>query len=257
MAATAIIQGYGGGGSGAANNSASNNEAATGGGGAGFAQLNAFPIASGIGYPVNVGTGGLGVNASGVTRINGNSGNASWFNSVADLLANGGGAGIADVSSNTPAGGTGGASNVGDVTHNGGRGGNVTSGGVSRSTGGGGGAGDANNGGDGTNQSITAGTGGSAGGGNGSNGNQSGNTGDGSTYGGGSGGSRNQGGTPCISGKGGDGAVIIKTLLGVVTSATGGTHTTDGTYDIWTFTASGTWTPTLPAKSGFFLAASR
>lgn len=52
---------------------------------------------------------------------------------------------------------------------------------------------------------------------------------------------------------GGNGMVIIKAPIGIIT-ATGGTHTQSGGYDIWTFTSSGTWTPTFgaPAFSAYF-----
>jgi hypothetical protein len=43
-------------------------------------------------------------------------------------------------------------------------------------------------------------------------------------------------------GSGGSGIVIISAPIGTVT-ATGGSHTTAGGNDIWTFTSSGTWTP--------------
>jgi hypothetical protein len=39
--------------------------------------------------------------------------------------------------------------------------------------------------------------------------------------------------------------VVIYAPLDTITSATGGTHTTDATYDYWTFNTSGTWTPTF------------
>ncbi len=42
-----------------------------------------------------------------------------------------------------------------------------------------------------------------------------------------------------------DGIVIIAAPIGTITSATGGSHTTAGGNDIWTFTTSGTWTPTF------------
>lgn len=48
--------------------------------------------------------------------------------------------------------------------------------------------------------------------------------------------------------------VVVYATLGTITSATGGTHTSDATYDYWTFTASGTWTPTIAASAnGNFL----
>jgi hypothetical protein len=58
------------------------------------------------------------------------------------------------------------------------------------------------------------------------------------------------GGTNPIAGNGGGGRIVIRALLGDITSATGGTHTSDATYDYWTFDSSGTWTPTFTAGSG-------
>jgi hypothetical protein len=44
-----------------------------------------------------------------------------------------------------------------------------------------------------------------------------------------------------VIGAGGKGIVIIAAPIGAVT-ATGGSHTTSGGNDIWTFLSSGTWT---------------
>jgi hypothetical protein len=41
--------------------------------------------------------------------------------------------------------------------------------------------------------------------------------------------------------------VILSAPIGTFSSVTGGTHTTSGGNDIWTFTSSGTWTPTVPS----------
>jgi hypothetical protein len=47
--------------------------------------------------------------------------------------------------------------------------------------------------------------------------------------------------------------VVIYATLGTISSATGGTHTSDATYDYWSFTSSGTWSPTSPSVSIFGL----
>jgi hypothetical protein len=52
--------------------------------------------------------------------------------------------------------------------------------------------------------------------------------------------------------RGGNGVVIIASLISDGISATGGTHTTSGANDIWTFTSSGTWTPTFGSTANFF-----
>jgi len=63
----------------------------------------------------------------------------------------------------------------------------------------------------------------------------------GSVYGGGGGGNDRFG---TGTGTGAGGKVIITATLGLISSATGGTHTSDATFDYWTFTSSGIWTPT-------------
>jgi hypothetical protein len=60
--------------------------------------------------------------------------------------------------------------------------------------------------------------------------------------GGGGGGS---GGDWHAGANGGSGVVIISATIGLISSATGGVHTTSGGNDIWTFTSSGTWVPTI------------
>jgi hypothetical protein len=75
-----------------------------------------------------------------------------------------------------------------------------------------------------------------------------------------SGGTPGAGGGGCAAGtgnggNGGNGKVVIYAALGTITSATGGTHTADATYDYWTFTSSGTWTPTVTgSRNSNFLA---
>lgn len=65
-------------------------------------------------------------------------------------------------------------------------------------------------------------------------------------------GSGGGGGYSAAGGTGGSGIVIISAPQGLIT-ATGGTHTTAGGQDIWTFTASGTWVPTVKLFGGAFL----
>src|SRR5262249_19392449 len=83
------------------------------------------------------------------------------------------------------------------------------------------------------------GTGGSGGGGSGG-GNGGGASAGTANTGGGGGGARGQASEDGAAG--GSGVVIIAAPLGAISSASGGTHTTSGSNDIWTFTSSGSWT---------------
>lgn len=249
MAVTAKVRGWGAGASGSVSSAP---RQATGGGGGALSQLNAFVLSSGTGYPVTIGLGGASVTGNTV-NIDGNAGGDTNFVNSSTLLAKGGNAGRTTTNGVTPQnGGTGGdsAAGVGDVKFSGGHGGNNTNN-TSNQTGGGGAAGDANNGGNGTSDSTSAGAGGATGGGNGSNG-ANGTSGNATAPGGGSGGASVGSGT-VTSGNGADGKLQILVAQGLITSATGGTFSNDGTNDIWTFTASGTWTPTFSAAGGGFL----
>lgn len=176
-----------------------------GGGGGGYSKKNVFTVVPGTVYTVTVGVGGVAVVGS---ALNGNAGGDSWFNSTADVLAKGGGAG--SFTNGTQASGGAAASGVGDVTFSGGNGGltNTTVG----PSAGGGGAGDANNGGN-AGSAGSPGAGGVAGGGAGGDTNAF-NGQDGSAPGGGGGGST----LNRISGAGGNGQVTI-TFTQVFTNA--------------------------------------
>src|ERR1035437_8739415 len=238
MALTALVKVWAGGGGGGGATAGGGNASGGGGGGGAFSQLNAFTITSGTGYTVTVGLGGT-------QTINnpGGDGGDSWFSTSGTVFAAKGHGGLAGNSSNATHGAGGLASaGIGDVKHSGADGGDGSGTTTITSGYGGGGGGDAN---DGNGQN-----GGSVGGGNGgasqvfsTTGHADGNQ--GSTYGGGGGGSAIRGqNTNTTGGGGANGGVEIRVLLGAAT-ATGGSHTTDATYDIWTFTASGTWTPTF------------
>lgn len=260
----------GGGGAGAGT---SNVLSGAGGGAGGYKANVALPITSLTAYPVVIGAGGVGVSAAGV------SGSPSSFSMItADggggggYLTGGSGAGTAGASggggqSGNPIG-VGGTGTVGEG-NNGGAGGNAGSG--QTGSGGGGGAsavgGTANstngaNGGNGTANTISGASvtyaGGGGGGGTGtggSGGTGGGGAGRGSTFGpgvagtantgGGGGGALGGSGSP-LGGNGGSGIVVISIPTSFGVTATGGTHTTSGGNDIWTFTSSGTWTPTIP-----------
>ena len=254
-----VVGGGGGGGTGAAGYT-------VGGGGGGGAVVTASPtIISGVSYAVTIGAGGAanttgsstsfstittaaGGGAGGHTgSINGgagaNGGGGGSSNGVAGTAGTGtfaGGTGFAGNGSNGAGGGGGGASAIGSnapVIGTGGNGGagissSISGSAVTYGSGGGGGAG------------ATGGTGGSGAGSGGTNTIGSAAT---ANLGGGGGG----GAGANAGGVGGSGVVIISALIGTVSNPTtcGGTHTTSGGYDIWTFTASGTWTPTVATVS--------
>lgn len=246
---------------------------AGGGGGAGGLKTGSQAVISGEGYVVVVGTGGvgvLGVGASGtsssitvssdlfagITADGGGGGGHTAGGNGANGASGGGGGdnggtsgtgtvgegnnGGAGAASTANGGGGGGAGAVGSAaTTNGGNGGNGTASSISGSSvtyaGGGGGA-------------SSLGTGGAGGTGGGGGGRQS-------TAGAGTAGTVNTGGGgggsigSAVGGNGGSGIIIISLPTSAGVTATGGTHTTSGGNDIWTFTASGTWTPTVPVTT--------
>ena len=249
-----------------------------GGGAAGGMKPTTIDIADASrAYTITVGAGGTGAvdkNAKGV-----NGGN-SVFDSGGVLQitsTGGGGGGSQDIDSgNGAAGGSGsggaqGAGGAGTV-------GQGNNGGTGASDGGGGGGGagavggnsTADNGavggagtaslisgasvtyagGGGGGGTTTAGAGGAGGGGAGATGTNTGTAGT-ANRGGGGGGARNLGGAGS-GGAGGSGVVIISAPQGRFT-ATGGTFTNSGGKDIWTFTSSGTWTPTSALKAEWTL----
>ena len=159
-------------------------------------------------------------------------------------MAKGGSGGI--FGSGSLSGGQGGQSGncIGNTVYSGGNGGTSTSDNIF--SGGGSGASDTSAGNSGIANSTTAGsttTGTHSNGGAGGNGDNTASPKTGTAPGGG-GGSEGYGFTSS-SGAGGNGIVIIYSPLGTIVSATGGTHTTDANNDYWTFTTTGTWTPTI------------
>ncbi len=232
-----------------------------GGGGGGAVRTNTSLSITSQAYTVTVGTGGAsgasGLDSvfNGITSTGGGHGGA--FQAVGTNGGSGGGGGADDTTGHAGGTGTTGGNNGGASVSSAGDG-------TKRNAGGGGGAGavgqngstaTGGNGGVGLNNSLsgssvmygsggggagytTAGTA-SSGAGAGSNTDSAGASGT-ANRGGGGGGDGIGGG-----GSGGSGIVIISATIGLVLSATGGTHTTSGGNDIWTFTSSGTWTPTL------------
>lgn len=236
---SAKVEAWAAGGSGAGKLDTGANGTSAGAGGA-YSRLNAFVFAGGTPYSVVVGTGGASV--AGGAAHNGNAGNDSSFSSSAVLLAKGGSGGLSGGTTVSGVSGGQASSGVGDVKFNGGD--SASSVGTTGSSGGSS-AGTAANGNIGTFNSSSQTTA-PTGGGNGGAGNTTGGVGgNGVAPGGGSGTALSN----FASGTGADGQVIITALLGVITSATGGVHTSDGTNDYWTFTASGTWTPNPAAPS--------
>lgn len=178
---------------------------------------------------------------AGGTATAGHDGGAGGASSIGTSASSGGGGGAGAI-------GTGGAVGTGaNSVANGVAGGAGTSNSLSGSAvtyGGGGGSGGAHSG-----NAVTA-TGGSGGSGGGGAGGNSGTTsgsggtaGTANTGGGGGGGGGTAGGASTTGGAGGSGIVIISVPTGYIT-ATGGTKTTVGGNDIWTFTSSGTFTVT-------------
>lgn len=265
------VGGGGGGGGGAANNFA--------GGGGGSGQFNyqtAQSVTNLAAYSVTVGSGGAagGAQANGtagassaitgtgvsITALGGGYG-AAQNGTVGGAGASGGGGvgtGVGGAATAGNAGGTGsgatagaggGAGAVGQAGGN--NSGNFSQGGVGLSnsitgaavfySGGGGGGGNGN----GTGGGSSSGGGGAAGASTGGGGATNGSAGTANTGGGGGGGGIATSGGNTSGGAGGSGVVIISVPTGIVASATGGVKTTSGGRDIWTFTLSGTWTPTF------------
>lgn len=228
--ASVLVQVWGAGGSGARSSAGFG---VTGGAGGAYSDNPAYTVTSGVAYSVSIGAGGP---PATVNATAGTTGGDSYFNTASDVMAKGGEQGKLYVSGTVTS--SGGAAGSGFGTNKFSGGNSVLSSiGIN---GGGGSAGSAGNGG---NASPGAGTGGSAGSPDGAAGGSGNNPGGNSGgFPGGGGGGANSGSN---SGAGNSGKVIVRALLGVVASATGGTHTTDATYDYWTFTSNDTWTPTI------------
>lgn len=241
-----------------------------GAGGAGaYHTDSAFEITTGTAYTVTIGAGGAAQTSTGTS---GNQGSNSVFGSVTALGGGRGGkTGVAGANGGSGGGGGGGqsggtgvsgegfaggsGSSTGNGSGGGGGGASAVGNDGSATNGGGGGAGTANSisgasvtyaggGGGGCHNGGTPGAGGAGGGGVGDDGTGAGGNGTANTGGGGGGGGISGGGSEGNGGAGGSGIVIISAPQGAIT-ATGGVHTTSGGMDIWTFTTSGTWTPTI------------
>jgi hypothetical protein len=262
-----IVAGGGAGGT-AANTGYFGTNAAGAGGSGGQVQTGSSVVGNNVGYPIVVGNGGtVGIMANNPSpgTAGGNS-SAFGVTSVGGGYGGGGGGTGGQYTPTTGAYGGGGAGQqnsgytgpaqvgaIGSVAYSGGTG--YDQGGLSGSGGGGGGAAGAGgngstgnpsyggNGGTGYTSSISGSSvtysSGGQGGGSSSQG------GAGSTYGGGGGGGNANSNT--VGTAGNPGIVILSAPIGTFPSVTGGTHTTSGGNDIWTFTSSGTWTPTVPS----------
>jgi hypothetical protein len=263
-----VVAGGGGGGQASVNNSG-----AGGGGAGGLIYKTSLTVNFGQAYTVVVGSGGAAAaNSVSVAGSGGNSSFTGVLNQDGYSAAIGGGGGTGgDGGGNGANGGSGGgAGDTGGVYSAGGSGTGVavmqgfsgghngTSGGCGGS--GGGGGGNAGPGGNG----ITCNTNNPAGGygtyywgpsgtlvnyanggvGGGYLGGAAGAAGTANTGNGGAGG---QGGNHlsvgAVGGAGGSGVVIISIPTTAGVTATGGTHTSYGGNDVWSFTSSGTWTP--------------
>jgi hypothetical protein len=226
------VQAWGAGGG--SNGRGASGDGGVGGPGGAYSQLNAFAVTSKTIYTITVGTGG----AAGTALITpGGAGGDTWFVSPSVLLAKGAGG----------AAGSGGQASlgVGDIKTSGGAGGQGSAVAGDQGAGGGGSGGDTTNGGNGGPTTIGGGVGGTAGMTNGTAGSpgaasSTSNGINGVQPGGGAGGAGNAGG---FGGKGGNGRVVILAPIGTIASSTGGVHTQNGGYDIWTFNSSGTWIP--------------
>lgn len=243
---TVLAVAGGGGGDGAIN------ESHAGGGGGGQVLPGTASVETLMSYPITVGAGGAVLTAgSNTTAFSLTStggapgallvGGASGSGNAGGAGNAGGGAGAGGGGGGDSAAGSPGTQPGGNAV--GGNGGNGTASSISGSsvTYGGGGGGGAYGG------SSTKGIGGTGGGGNGGQAGQTATAGTANTGGGGGGGGASSGSSPAAAG--GSGIVIISAPIGMITSATGGTHTTSGGNDIWTFTTSGTWTPTIPTTT--------
>ncbi|QHP67453.1 hypothetical protein EI171_08440 [Bradyrhizobium sp. LCT2] len=254
-----LVVAGGGGGGGIGNGGSS------GGGGAGGVITDSSHVVTAQAYTVTVGAGGSG-GASGANNP-GSAGGSSVFDNLTAIGGGGGGGNQQAGASGGSGGGTGnqsgasGGSGTSGQGHNGGA--SVASGGAGGGGGGGASTSGANgtsgsnggNGGDGITSSIsgastgyggggggggtaTSGTGGLGGGGAGQYA-VSGSNGTDGTGGGGGGTATTAAGH--AGGSGGSGVVIISAPIGAL-SASGGTYSTSGGADIWTFTSGGTWT---------------
>lgn len=255
-------------GGGAGGGGASAPAEAGGGGGNGDVLPGIAAVVSGTSYTITVGTGSTGGSvangnnsvALGITAIGGGYGGAG--NGQSGNSGGSGGGGGANNSANPPgsggtatgagtSGGTGRSQN--NSTDQGGGGGGASTPGTNATGTGSNGA----TGGTGTTSSISGssvvygdgGGGGYKGAGLSTGGSGNGGTGGDSTHaatdgiantGSGGGGAGAQG----TAGAGATGVVIFSSPVGTLT-ATGGTHTVSGGNDIWTFTTSGTWVPTM------------
>lgn len=217
------ITSTGGGAGGQATGAGSNG--GSGGGGSGRIS-NATPFAGGTGASGQGHDGGAGGATATGSTVGSSGGGGGGATAV-------GTAGSSGSSVNGAAGGAGVASTISgaSVTYGGGGGSGAAAGSTqgSGTSGGAGGAGGGGAGGnfDGGTHNGSTGTAGTA------------NTGGG----GGGGGSGYGGSTSGNGGAGGSGVVIISAPQGYI-NATGGSHTTSGGNDIWTFTSSGTFTIT-------------
>ena len=238
------------------------------GGGGGAFSLGGVAVATGTGYTVTVGAAGTGETSSAAATAGGD----SWFGSTTTVLAKGGSA-----ATGTSAGGVGGATasgfpiaggtlsaggngglgvSAGSGAGGGGAGGLAGAGGngtnaiTGTGNGGAGGAGDNGSGGAGGATATSGSNAGTAnalggGGGSGAKGTATAVTGGAGGAPGGAGGGGSTDGSASSGGAGAKGQVIVYAPLGIIASATGGTHTTDSVNDYWTFTSTGTWTPTV------------
>lgn len=243
---TATIQAWGG--SGGAGAAGSGGDGGTGGGGGAYSQ-STIPVVNAISYTVTVGAAGVG---GIVSTSNGTVGGDTSFNGsgncAAQTVCAKGGAGGGNGNGSGDALGGAAASGIGTIKQSGGLGKAGPGGANKGGSGGGGSGGNTSDGGPGIVGGATAGgAGGTAGTTNGTagtiGGNQTVTGGPGVQPGGGGGAGGGAGGQ---GGAGAKGQVVIKAPLGTITSATGGTHTSDPANDIWTFTSSGTWVPTIP-----------
>lgn len=256
---------------GGAGGHAANSAGGAGGGGAGDMKTGTLSLASGY-YAVTIGAAGA--HSGGI----GGNGGDSVFSSITSKGGGGGGIATGGNGANGGSGGGGGGSGglKGTATgtgHNGGDGGTAgrfgggggggatSAGTAGLDDGGAGGAGTASSisggsvtyaGGGGGGSSLgTKGSGGAGGGGAGGQGDQAGASATVANSGSGGGGGSSNGGGAFNGGDGAAGTVVISATIGVVSNPTtcGGTHTTSGGNDIWTYTASGAFTPVMAATA--------
>lgn len=203
-----------------------------GAGGNGDIEIAAISGASGGGGFSSV-TAAAGAGASGTAGNSGGNGATPAGNVVAG--GGGGGAGTIGSVGISTGSGTGGT---------GGNGSNPSIGGETYSILGAGGGGGVNA--SGAAGAVQGGSGAGSGGINTTGGNASNN----SAAGGGGAGAGALGNTVYNGGTGGSGIVVIAAPLNsFVSVVTTGTHTSDSSYDYWTFTSNGTWFPTLNTVS--------